>query len=431
MPASVPPVENILADLIRLRTENPPGGETVEAHYLKDLFARFGVDGEIVEPKPGRGSFIASMGQGERSLLFLSHSDVVPAMGGWDFDPFGGEISGGYVRGRGAIDCKSLTACQIYAALQLLSTGRLGGRLILAATADEEMGGMLGVEHLVAHRPELLRADFTVNEGGAEPLELGGRTTYFIQVGEKGTAWSYLRTGGVSCHGSVPHLGDNAVARMAAAVARIAAFQPSVVLIPEVATLISSLARLQGVPGEVTPETVDRVVEAFSGRAFVAYLKAISRMTLSPNVIQGGYKTNVVPDECRAEVDVRVLPGQDRDMVLGLLQELAGEGIDIDLPNFQTPTFSTSQSPHYQLLRDTLVEVAGDVECLPCLSAGATDSRFLRRVGIPAYGVSVFAPGFDQSLRETMHGRNERIDIASLHLEAEFLVRLASRYLSS
>lgn len=431
MPASIPPVEDILADLIRLRTENPPGGETAQAHYLKDLFARFGVDGEIVEPEPGRGSFIANMGQGDRSILFLSHSDVVPAHGEWDFDPFGGEISGGYVRGRGAMDCKNLTACEVHAALQLVGSGRLGGRLILAATADEEMGGMLGVEHLVAHHPELLRADFVVNEGCEEPLELGGRTVYFLQVGEKGTAWSYLKSGGVSCHGSVPHLGDNAVARMAAAVARIAAYQPPVVLIPEVATLISSLARLQGMDGEVTPETVDRVVESFPGRAFVAYLKAISRMTLSPNSIQGGYKTNVVPDECRADVDVRVLPGQDRDMVLGLLRELVGEGVDIDLRNYQTPTFSTSQSPHYKLLRDTMLEVAGDVECLPCLSAGATDSRFLRRAGIPAYGISVMAPGFDQGLRETVHGRNERIDIASLHLEAEFLVRLASRYLSS
>ncbi len=431
MSLAVPPVENILSDLIRLHTANPPGGETVQAHYLKDLFSRFGVAGEIVEPEPGRGSFIASMGQGNRSLLFLSHSDVVPAADDWDFDPFGGEITGGYVRGRGAIDCKSLTACQIHAALQLVTTGRLGGRLILATTADEEMGGMLGVDYLVAHRPELLKADFVVNEGGAEPLELGGRTAYFIQVGEKGTAWSRLRSRGVSCHGSVPHLGDNAVARMAAAVVRIADYQPQTTLIPEVTTLISSLARLQGVPGEVTPETVDEVVEAFSGKAFVAYLKAISRMTLSPNAIHGGNKTNIVPDECQAEVDVRVLPGQDQDMVMRLVQKLAGEGIEVSLPNFQTPTFSPSESPHYKILRDTLVEVAGDVECLPCLSSGATDSRFLRRAGIPAYGVSVFAPGFDQSLRETMHGRNERIDIASLDLEAEFLVRLGSRYLSS
>ncbi|MGB9904073.1 MAG: M20 family metallopeptidase, partial [Desulfotomaculales bacterium] len=226
--------EEILAGLIRINTVNPPGNETAAARYLKEIFDAAGIPGEIIEAEKGRGNFLARLGKGERKLLFLSHTDVVPAGENWDFDPFGGEIKDGVVCGRGALDCKGLAAAEAFAVLRLArEEAPLSGTLIFAATADEEKGGAGGVKYLLTSCPEKLRADFAVNEGAEEPVCLNGRTVNFIQTGEKGTAWSTLRAKGRACHGSVPTLGDNAVLKMARALAALGQYRPRVHLIPE------------------------------------------------------------------------------------------------------------------------------------------------------------------------------------------------------
>ncbi|MFQ5827129.1 MAG: M20/M25/M40 family metallo-hydrolase, partial [Dehalococcoidia bacterium] len=386
------------------------------------------------ESAPGRGSFIARLGEGAgpapKSLLYLSHTDVVPATEGWDFPPFCGEIRDGFVLGRGALDCKGLVAAQAHAILHLARHSRLQGRLIFAATADEEAGGANGVHYLLENHAPKLTADFAINEGAGEPLRVGEEVAYFVQVGEKGPAWTTLRAKGVSCHGSVPGLGDNAVARMARAVAGLADYRPQIVLIPEVRDLLQGLARMKGVDEEVNEQNVERVIDLFEERAFAEYLRAITRMTVAPTMMQGGSKVNIVPDSAQADVDIRVLPGQDRGFVLAELRKLVEENIEVDIPVSDPPTFSPSDSPHYRLIQDTLRGVVGDVACLPSISSGATDSRYLRRKGIPAYGVSIMSPNFDPSLRETIHGKNERIDLESLKLSSQFFISLAESYLS-
>ena len=123
------------------------------AQYLKRLFDNFDIPNEIIEPETGRASFIANLGEGERKLLYLSHADVVPSSDGWDFPPFSGEIQNGFVYGRGAIDCKGLMAVEVSAVIQLTQTAQLNGKLIFAATADEEVGGALGAGILSAKYP--------------------------------------------------------------------------------------------------------------------------------------------------------------------------------------------------------------------------------------------------------------------------------------
>ena len=137
---SVPAVENILSDLIKIQSVNPPGGEIAVAEYLKKLFDNYNIPNEIIEPATGRASFIATLGDGEKKLLYLSHADVVPSSDGWDFPPFSGEIKNGFVYGRGAIDCKGLVAIEACAVIQLAQTTKLNGKLIFAATADIEVG---------------------------------------------------------------------------------------------------------------------------------------------------------------------------------------------------------------------------------------------------------------------------------------------------
>jgi acetylornithine deacetylase/succinyl-diaminopimelate desuccinylase-like protein len=423
--------EKILSDLIKINTVNPPGNEIEAAIYLKNLFEQAGVPGEIIETEKGRGNFIARMGSGSKSLLFLSHLDVVPAGDGWDFDPFSGEIRDGMVLGRGALDCKGLVAAEAFAFLRLAKEKTpLNGTLIFAATADEESGGNFGVKRLLQDFPEKLQADFAVNEGAEEPLTLHGKTIFFTQVGEKGTAWVRLTAKGVSCHGSIPTLGDNAVIKMVRALNALAENQPQVVLIPEVKFMIQKLSDIMGENIGVDEHNVDTVLDNFEDRSFAETLRAMTRMTVSPNEVQGGSKTNVVPDVCSSNIDIRILPGQDQHYVLEKLRRYIGEEISIEMPNYHHPTFSSSQTGHYEAIVRATREVAGeDVICLPCISTGATDSRFLREAGIPSYGIGHMAEGFDRELWNTVHGKNEQIEMASLQLKASFLEKLARQYL--
>lgn len=425
--------EQILSDLIRMDSSNPPGNETAVARYLKKIFDQAGVNAEIVEPEEGRGSLIARIGSGPKKLLYLSHSDVVPVGDGWDFEPFSGEIKDGIIHGRGALDCKDLIAAQVSAALQLVEEkAPLKGELVIAVTADEEKGGRLGAAYLFEHAPGKIKADYAINEGADQPIFLDGKMVYFIQVGEKGTAWCTLKARGTAGHGSVPTLADNAVVKMARAVSRLNNYRAEVMLVPEVEKLLKKLAGLCGIEvGAIGPNEVDALLEELPlDKTFIESLRSMTRMTVSPNMIRGGTKTNIVPDYCEADIDIRILPGQDRQYVEKELRLVISKEIEIEFTEYREPTFSSSDEPFYKLVEEVTLELAGsDAVCLPVISAGSTDSKFVRSAGIPAYGIGHMDRNFDQQARTTVHGRNERIDIASLHLKAAFLKELARRYL--
>jgi acetylornithine deacetylase/succinyl-diaminopimelate desuccinylase-like protein len=422
-------VENILSDLIRIQTVNPPGGELGLAKYLKDLFESKGIKNEIIEPSPGRASFFAYLGEGERSLLFLSHTDVVPATEGWSFPPFSGDIKDGFVHGRGALDCKGLVAAEADAVIRLAQENKLKGRLVFAATADEEAGGTYGVRYLVQNYKEKFAVDFAINEGAEPPVHLNGTSFHFIGTGEKGLAWVRLTAKGFSSHGSLPLLGDNAVTKMANVIKKLADYRPEVVLTPEVKRIFSTVAELKGLDGEIEEKNVDRIIGDMQDRAFAGYLAAITRMTVSPNVIHGGIKTNIIPEHCEAEIDIRFLPGQDREYVMSELDKVTGN-VDREITHYNTPTSSDADSEFYHLIAGTLQEFIGDSPVVPSISSGGTDSRFLRDIGIPCYGVGVMTFKSDRSMRQAVHGKDEKIDVKSLRVKSDFLKKLAENYLT-
>jgi acetylornithine deacetylase/succinyl-diaminopimelate desuccinylase-like protein len=223
-------------------------------------------------------------------------------------------------------------------------------------------------------------------------------------------------------------LGDNAVVKMAEAIKKLAGYQPKIILIPEVRQLIQTIAELEGYDTKVSAENLDHTLQGLGDRTLAEYLRAITRMTVSPNAVHGGAKTNIVPDSCEADIDIRTLPGQDKQYVFEELDELIGD-VEMDIPDYNAPSFSGQDSRYYQLISDVTEEVMGDVTVLPCMSSGATDSRFLRSAGIPSYGIGMMAKNLDPGMRLSVHGRDERIDIESLRLKSDFLVRLARKYL--
>ncbi|MBI2979709.1 MAG: M20/M25/M40 family metallo-hydrolase, partial [Chloroflexi bacterium] len=210
----------------------------------------------------------------------------------------------------------------------------------------------------------------------------------------------------------------------------LAEYKPEIILIPEVKQLLQSIVRLEGWSDRIGKSNIDRIIEKLEDKVFAAYLSATTRMTVSPNVVRGGVKTNIVPDSCEAEVDIRVLPGQDQKYIFNQLGRIIGDA-EIEVLQYHAPTFSTSDSEYYRLTTDTMKEFIGDVPILPSISSGATDSRFLREAGMPCYGISMMTLNLDQAMKQSVHGKNEKIDIESLRLKSDFLIKLARKYLGS
>ncbi len=122
------------------------------------------------------------------------------------------------------------------------------------------------------------------------------------------------------------------------------------------------------------------------------------------------------------------MPGQDKEYILNELSHAIGNTI-VEIIQYHAPTFSTSNSEYYRLVVDTLKESLSDAVILPCISSGASDSRFLRESGIPCYGIGMMALNLDDNMKQSVHGKDEKIDIDSLRLKSDFLIRLARRYL--
>lgn len=421
-------VENILSDLIRIDSTNPPGKEIGVASYLKKLFDAQKISCEIIESEPGRASFVATLGEGTRSLLYLSHEDVVPVSSGWTFPPLSGEIKDGFVCGRGALDCKGLVAAEAFAMLTLSQSTRLNGRLIFMAAADEENGGKLGAQYLADNFPDKIKADFAVNEGAEAPVSIKGKPCHFISIGEKGPSWLKLKTKGVAGHGSVPYLPHNAVAKMAKVLNDLSNYQPRIVLTPEVKYLIQSIADLAGFKKQVNEKNLDELCAYLEDVSLSSYLRAITRMTISPNVVHGGVKTNIVPDSCQAEVDIRILPGQNKKYVLNELQTILGD-TEIETIQYHPPSISPADTDSYRLIVDTFKESLGELPVLPTICAGATDSRYTRELGIPSYGIGMMTYKMDAAMKASVHGNDEKLDVESLRAKTDFLLQLAKKYL--
>lgn len=223
-------------------------------------------------------------------------------------------------------------------------------------------------------------------------------------------------------------LGDNAIIKMTEVIKRISGYKPQIVLIPEVKKLCRALAELINFRDEISEGNVDLFIQELKNKNLAAYLSAITRMTVSPNVIHGGVKTNIVPDSCEADIDIRVLPGQDKDYVIEQLRQIIGSA-EMVITQYSMPTMSTADSKSYRSICNSLQEFVGNDLILPSICAGGTDSRLLREAGIPSYGIGMITLNLDPALRRSVHGKDEKIDIESLRLKTDFLVALARRYL--
>ncbi len=412
-------------DLVRIRSVNtgaPDGGNEIEVcRLLEQRFGAEGIANLTLESAPGRGNFIADMGkQAAPSLMFLSHTDVVPVEDDseWDHPPFSAEIVDGTVWGRGSDDCKSLTCSGSMAMFLLKRAGvSLKGNLRLLAAADEESGGHYGTHWLAANHPEKIRSDWAVNEGGGMPVEtVDGQQGYLLAVGEKGRIEARFAFAGRSAHGALPWYADNAMYKVAELLRRLRQYQGEEEI--DLRVPIFSQLHLFGVAGEVTTDNVDRLLEKLeeTNEGLARELKGMSRMSIAPTVTAAGAKSNSIPAAATLICDVRTLPHQDEAYVRRELDRLIDglDGVSYDLAIWAISNSSPADDRFVDLMKCSTEKVLGrDIIMIPELTVGFTDSRCVRPLGTHTYGFAPLTPDSDTT-RPGIHGINEAMEISNL-----------------
>lgn len=428
-------VTHHLQSLIRLDTRNPPGNETLAAEYLRDVLSREGIACEIVGRTPDRGSLVARIkGDGSaRPLLLMSHTDVVAVEPDkWTHDPFAAEIVDGTLFGRGALDMKHMVAMELQTMLLLKRLDLpLKRDVIFMAAADEEVGGREGAGWIARNRPELIDAEYALNEGGGAGFELNGVMYYGVQTAEKGTARFRLRTRGMPGHGSQPH-DDNAIFKLARLLAQLERSPLPVHLTATVRAHIGAIAATQ--PPEVAaqlqavldPERADATIANLPfPEVFRRGLRSVIRNTVSPTILQAGSQINVIPSVAEAVLDGRILPGWTPDSFQEELQAIWGEEVELEWVEPYEPLEADLQSPLYDTIVAVLKERDPAGTPIPVLLSGATDAKHLAPLGVKVYG---FAPGLHPTDWSRIHGHDEQIMLRSLHWGARTLFDVVSRF---
>ena len=410
----------------------PTGNETPVCEVIAKKLAADGIESHILESAPGRGNLVARLpgSTGTPRLLYMGHTDVVPVEdeSQWTYPPFGGEVHDGRVHGRGANDMKGMVASEIMAMLILKRSGiELAGDLILASTADEEAGGVYGAGWLAKIHPELIQADFGINEGGGAVVKTPSGLAYLYNIGEKGRYEVHITVSGRAYHAARPWQADNPLYKLPLVLTRIQEYQPD---IDTSAPMFAHVHELLGLPEPITTQNVDAISDALAATkpSDSAELKACSRMTLTPTMLKAGVKSNSIAASVTLTCDIRTLPQQDTAYVQHQLEKVLGGLPDVSWELIQTAVANASPADHpfAESVRRATAKAIGrsDFAWLPGLTTGFTDSRLVRPLGAVVYGFAPSHPDADPGLGGA-HNKNESDDIASTVTSTRMLVALA------
>lgn len=433
-------VTTLLVGLLRLDTTNPPGNEILAAEYLADILAREGIEPTVLSSAPGRGNVVARL-QGDGSappLLLMGHTDVVPAEPDkWQRPPFSGDVVDGVVWGRGATDMKNVVSMELMTVLLIKRLGLpLKRDLIFMATADEEVGGHWGAEWLVDNHPDLIRAEYAINEGGPSSIVFGDRVFFAVSTGEKGAARFRLRAHGAPGHASLPHT-NNAVVHLADALAALGRARLPMRVIPTARAHIEMIAQHLEADQAATLRAVLSQDPATQEAALDALplpdvgkrrLYALLHNTVTPTILHAGSKINVIPAEAEARVDGRILPGVTIDDFTAELRAILGDGLDIDF--YEGPSLgleSEWDSPLFWLIQDVISEREPGAVVVPALITGGTDAKSVVRLGTKVLG---FVPARYEgpAMIGLAHNHNERVSIANLLFGTQVYFEVVRRW---
>lgn len=421
------------SELIRIDTTNRGDGSCRErpaAEYVAERLAGAGLEPVLLERTPGRTNVVARIEGTDPSadaLLVHGHLDVVPAMADdWTVHPFSGEVRDGVVWGRGAIDMKNMDA-MILAVVRAWARAGVRPRrdIVIAYTADEEASANDGAGFLADRHPELFEGCTEgISESGAFTFHAGpGMSLYPVAAGERGTGWLRLTAEGKAGHGSKVNRA-NAVTRLAAAVARIGAYEWPVRLTPTVRAALTETAALHHI--RVDPDAPGFDVDEILGKLgpAAALIEPTVRNSTNPTMLDAGYKVNVIPGHASAQIDGRMVPGGE-DEFRETLDRLTGPGVTWEFEHREVALEAPVDSPTFRKMRTAIELFDPGAHVVPYCMSGGTDAKQFSRLGITGYGYSPLKlpVGFDY--QALFHGVDERVPVEALH----FGVRVLDQFL--
>jgi acetylornithine deacetylase/succinyl-diaminopimelate desuccinylase-like protein len=430
---------NWLQDLIRINTTNPPGNEIVAAKYIADILKREGIPSEIFESTPGRGFLVArlsatAMPDPSRALLLMAHLDVVGVdKSKWSVDPFGAVLKDGYMYGRGTIDDKGMVIANLAVFISLKrSSARLNRDVIFLAEGDEEAGGEFGMKFAVEKHWDKIAAGFALNEGGHTVLKDGKVQYIGVQATEKVALNVDVIATGTSGHASIPRK-DNPVAHLATAIGKIGAYEAPAQFNSVTRGYFQGIAPLQDeetgkwLLALDTSDRADHAARWVSNKNLI--WNAMLRDTATPTMLQAGIRQNVVPSEARGVLNIRLLPGNQLDPLIGKLKQLVNDPqirFETQPNGGEAAPSSSLESDLYATIKTVSAQEFAGAPVVPYMSTGATDSARLRMRNVQAYGLDPFPLTEDDLMR--MHADDERIPIDSFRKGIQFLYAVVNAF---
>ena len=428
-----------LTEMLKFNTANPPGNEEAEAKYIAGVLQKEGITAEILPITPGRSAVAArlksaAIADPSKALLLVAHMDVVGVdRSKWTVDPFSATMKDGYLYGRGAVDDKGMLAANLAAFISLKRAGaRLNRDVIFLATCDEESFGDASIKVLITKNWDKFAAGFAINEGGVVIAKDGKVQYTAVQASEKVTYNVDMIARGTSGHASIP-LKDNPVVRLANAIAKIGGYSAPVHLTAVTRRYFEGIAPLQD--DEVgkwirSLDTSDRGEHAARvvAEANPAW-NAMLRDTISPTMLSAGVRSNVIPAEARATLNIRLLPGDTINTLLAELTKIVNDPqvkFEVQQNAGMAAPTSSLENDFYNAIVKSAAQEFGGAPVLPYQSTWGTDSAQLRLHNVQAYGLVPF-PLTEDDLKR-MHGNDERIPVAAFAKGVDLMVRIVNEF---
>jgi len=426
---------DLLRELVRFNTVNPPGNERAAIEFLADYLKRAGFRTELLADDHDRPNLVADLdgaGDDGPALCYLGHVDTVLAdPSEWDHDPWSGDVVDGVLWGRGALDMKSQVAAEAVAGAALARGGwrPAKGTLRLVFVSDEETGGDVGAHWLTEAHPDRVRCDMLLNEGAGDVFEWDGTRRYGVCCAEKGIFRFKLTARGVAGHASLPKTGDNALLKLGPVLQRIADAKPTFDLTEAPAALLAGLGHDPDDP----MSALERI--AAVEPKLLTLVEPMLGVTLTPTMAHASDKINVIPSRAYVKVDCRVPPGLGEEAARKRIADVLGDGahhLEIEFTEMVTGNASPVTSPLMDAIGRWVEANDEGATTVPVILPGFSDSRWFREAfpDCVAYG---FFPQRHMTLLETaplVHSANERIDVRDLGFAAACYTDLARDLLS-
>lgn len=430
--------QEILVDLLRIDTTNPPGNEAAACRYISERLDLEGIEYEVFEVAEGRANLVARVpGRGTRDpVLLASHLDVVPAdPSAWSHPPFAGQVADGYIWGRGAVDMKNMTAMELAFLMTLhrYHAGEAASDVILAAVADEEAGCELGSLWMARHHPDLVRARYAFGEVGGFTVHLGDVRICPVEVAEKGVCWLRVRAHGQEGHGSLPG-NESAVGRIGEASANLVARSLPLRVTPVVRHFVETVASMQPFPRGLilrqilSPTWSELVLDrVLPDRSQARLFSSLLHDTAAPTVLRAGSKVNVIPGEAEMEVDGRLLPGQTEEDFVREVRGVIGDDLEIEIIRTMPPVEGDVEDPVLATIQEVLDDLDPGSTAVPNLIPGFTDAKAWATLGARCIGFSPIQLGPDETFADLFHGVDERIPVAGFRYGVRALAEVIAR----